>query len=63
MKRCRNSKGRFTKCRGGATKRRRKGTRGVGKAAAGKGRCLKWSKGRTRCVKRAKSRRSSRKKR
>ena len=61
MKRCRNAKGRFTKCRGGSGSRRRKGTRGVGKT--GKGRCLKWSKGRTKCLKRAKSRRTSKRRR
>lgn len=43
---CRTAKGKFTKCRG---------TSGYGKARKGrKGRCLKWSKGRTRCMKRAK---------
>lgn len=47
-RRCRNSKGRFTKCSGGARK-------SAGKKVARKGRCLKWSKGRKRCLKRKKS--------
>ena len=47
-RRCRNKKGQFTKCR--------RGTRGYGKSKARKGRCLKWSKGRTKCLRRKKTR-------
>lgn len=48
---CRNRKGGFTRCRKPIHKGRGKGfkkrhTKGI------KGRCVKWSKGRTRCVKR-----------
>lgn len=49
-RRCRiktgKKKGQFTRCRG---------KRGLGKSSKRKGRCLKWSKGRTRCLKRKKS--------
>ena len=48
---CRNRKGFFTKCKKPVARGKGKGfkkrhTKGI------KGRCLKWSKGRTRCVKR-----------
>lgn len=48
---CRTRRGKFTKCRKPISKGKGKGfakrhTKGI------KGRCVKWSKGRTRCVKR-----------
>lgn len=45
---CRNKKGRFTKCRSGGYGKVRGGSRKK------KGRCLKWSRGRSRCLKRSK---------
>jgi len=51
-RRCRNAKGRFTKC---STKGARKSTKGTKRKSTGRvGRCIKWSKGKTRCMQRAK---------
>jgi hypothetical protein len=56
-RRCRTAKGKFRKCGGGATKRRKASKKRTHtkrrKGAAKKGRCLKYSKGRKRCLKRA----------
>lgn len=51
---CRNKKGQYTRCRG-----KMQGGKGSGHKRKHakkhlKGRCVKWSKGRTRCMKRAK---------
>jgi len=55
---CRSkSTGKIVSCkrqRAGRKAAKSKGTRGLGKSKR-KGRCLKWSKGRTRCMKRKKS--------
>lgn len=46
---CRDAKGRIKSSAAVGKGRKRKGT----KSSKRKGRCLKWSKGRTRCLKRA----------